>query len=81
MDGLLKPKIDQINLALQTIVSPQNQPILVHCTHGADRTGIVIASYRIKHDLWSVAQATTDMYTFGHSKWLSWWDSVLKDVK
>jgi protein-tyrosine phosphatase len=77
MSGLLKPTADQINQALQAMIKPENQPVLVHCTHGADRTGIVIASYHIKYDQWSVAQATADMYAFGHSKWLAWWDSAL----
>jgi protein tyrosine phosphatase (PTP) superfamily phosphohydrolase (DUF442 family) len=77
MSGLLKPTVDQINQALQAMVKPENQPVLVHCTHGADRTGIIIASYHIKYDQWPVAQATTEMYAFGHSRWLAWWDSVL----
>jgi protein tyrosine/serine phosphatase len=30
---------------------------LVHCTHGQDRTGIVVAFYRVRHDAWTVRDA------------------------
>ncbi|GAB4483649.1 MAG: hypothetical protein OHK006_05390 [Thermodesulfovibrionales bacterium] len=42
-----------------------NQPVFVHCRLGQDRTGIVIAAYRMKVDGWSLADAEAEMQTFG----------------
>lgn len=46
--------------------------VLVHCYHGADRTGIMIAMYRIIYHNWSIEQAKAEMQhgPFGyHSMW------------
>ncbi|MFI5361178.1 MAG: tyrosine-protein phosphatase [Elusimicrobiota bacterium] len=40
------PGQDQIDLALSILSDPAKRPILVHCEHGSDRTGIVVAAYR-----------------------------------
>ena len=44
------------------------KPILVHCLHGADRTGIVIAMYRILFQNWSksdaIAEMTSDLFGY-----------------
>ena len=36
-------------------------PVLVQCKHGADRTGVVIAMYRILYQGWSKEQAIDEM--------------------
>lgn len=58
----LQAKVDQV-VALMS--DPTNQPVYVHCRHGQDRTGIVVAAYRMKHQGWSLADAETDMQAFG----------------
>ena len=80
MHGLKRPTIEQIRLALSTLSDQTNYPMLVHCQKGSDRTGLVVASYHIKHDGWDIEKAKEDMYTFGHSRWLFWWDSVLDHI-
>ncbi len=35
--------------------------VLVHCYHGSDRTGLIIAMYRIVYDNWSIEQAKEEM--------------------
>ncbi len=53
---------DEIVAALKLIKAKQAEgPILVHCQHGADRTGVVIAMYRIIYQGWSKAQAIDEM--------------------
>lgn len=53
----------------------QNQKdgaVLVHCYHGADRTGIVIAFYRMIYQNWSPDDAKAEMLRGGfgyHSVW------------
>ncbi len=41
-------------------------PIYVHCEHGKDRTGLVLALYRVRHDGWSPARAAAEMADLGH---------------
>ena len=53
-------------------MNSENHPIFVHCRHGADRTGMMSALYRIKHDGWSKQEAIDEMVHGGlgfHSIW------------
>jgi protein tyrosine/serine phosphatase len=42
-------------------------PVLVHCLHGADRTGVVMAMYRILYQGWSKEQAIDEMKNGGYN--------------
>jgi protein tyrosine/serine phosphatase len=42
----IKMSIDEIKQSLE-IIKNAPKPILIHCWHGSDRTGVVAASYRI----------------------------------
>lgn len=46
------------------------KPILIHCWHGADRTGVVSAAYRIAVQNWPVEDAVAEMEKpeFGYHK-------------
>lgn len=46
---------------LQISTNPANQPVLLHCKHGADRTGMMTAIYRIVVQNWSKADAIAEM--------------------
>lgn len=48
---------------------PARQPVFVHCAHGADRTGLVVALYRMKYQRWSMTKAYQEMRAKGHN-WL-----------
>jgi protein tyrosine phosphatase (PTP) superfamily phosphohydrolase (DUF442 family) len=55
---------------LQLATEPRNYPILVHCQHGADRTGTMVAVYRIFVQGWSTEQAIAELPRFGfHAIW------------
>jgi protein tyrosine/serine phosphatase len=57
---------DEIVAALKLIKTAQAKgPVLVHCQHGADRTGVVIAMYRIVYQGWSKQQALDEMENGG----------------
>lgn len=58
----LKEKVDRV---VALMAAPANQPVYVHCRHGQDRTGIVIAAFRMKQQGWSLADAEAEMQTFG----------------
>jgi protein tyrosine phosphatase (PTP) superfamily phosphohydrolase (DUF442 family) len=48
-----------------------DKPVLVHCRHGADRTGAVCAAYRVAVEGWTPQAALAEMTggDFGHSVW------------
>jgi len=45
----------------------QAGPVLVHCHHGADRTGAIVALWRILYQDWSRQQALDEMIAGGYS--------------
>ncbi len=75
------PSLSDLDAALAVLSDPARQPVLVHCKHGADRTGLVIAAYRIRFDHWSVAKARTELRSMGHPASLYFWDKVLDAVQ
>lgn len=65
MPNVGRPTGEQIARALEIIDDPANAPVFVHCKRGADRTGVLIAAYRIKHDGWTDEQAITEANRHG----------------
>lgn len=56
----------QIIGALKIVRAAQKKgPVLVHCLHGSDRTGVVIAMYRILYQGWSKDQAIDELKNGG----------------
>lgn len=64
--------ISQAELAaiLDTIISSKG-PLLVHCKHGQDRTGLVVAAYRVSVCGWSKDDAMTEALKFGYRSYLN----------
>jgi protein tyrosine/serine phosphatase len=58
------PTPDQVRSVLSLF---GNQPIFVHCRRGKDRTGTIIACYRIQHDGWSNTRALEEANHYGMS--------------
>jgi tyrosine-protein phosphatase SIW14 len=52
---------------LRVINDPKNQPVYVHCEHGKDRTGLVVALYRVYFQNWLKAKAHDEMLKLGHN--------------
>jgi len=73
------PKDAQIEKILAEINRAENQPVFVHCQRGADRTGTVIAVYRITHDDLTAKQANEEAEKFGFGWWQVWMKDYIKD--
>ena len=72
------PEEKEIIRFLQVVTNPKRTPVLVHCQHGADRTGTMCAVYRVAVQGWSKEDALREMmegdYGF-HGVWsnlISW---------
>ena len=60
------------------LIASAPKPVLVHCWHGSDRTGIVVAAYRIVFQKWSVEDAEKEFRDerFGYHEF--WYENLLK---
>jgi tyrosine-protein phosphatase SIW14 len=70
MQAVGRPKDEQIRKVLGLIESLPG-PVFVHCEHGCDRTGTIIACFRIEHDQWSNERALEEAKRYGLSP-LEW---------
>lgn len=66
MKGFGRPKPEHVEQAL-AIIDSLPSPVFVHCQHGCDRTGTIIACYRIRHEQWSSEQALREAKQYGIS--------------
>jgi tyrosine-protein phosphatase SIW14 len=64
MSGLKKPTFEQMDRALEVLATAE-RPILAHCTHGKDRTGFVIASWRVVVEKRPIAEAVEEARGYG----------------
>ena len=68
--GFGRPTDQQVRDVL-TIIQSSTSPVFIHCRHGCDRTGTIIACYRIQHDRWTTEEALQEAKRYGMSK-LEW---------
>jgi tyrosine-protein phosphatase SIW14 len=68
-NGMLPPSAEKIAAALK-LLETATGPVFIHCHKGSDRTGTIIACYRIVHDGWTQALALDEAESYGMS-WLN----------
>lgn len=69
---------------LAVVTDTNAVPVLVHCQHGADRTGTMCAMYRIMCENWSVDDAIDEMQNGGfgyHPIWINLPRFIRKSAK
>ena len=64
---------DRVLEALRIMADPQNRPLLIHCRQGADRTGAMVALYRVVVQGWSPEKAVLEMNRGGYHHSSLWW--------
>lgn len=65
--GAGRPTEGQISQVM-AIIQASPGPVFVHCQHGCDRTGTIVACYRIQHDGWSSDAALAEARHYGMSR-------------
>jgi len=65
MTGLTPPTREELARILPLLQDSSAGPVFVHCKRGADRTGAVIAVYRIEHDQWENGRALSEAKALG----------------
>ncbi len=64
------PKPEQVARFLEIVRDPTLRPLYVHCLHGVDRTGAMMAVYRMEEQGWSNPEAYAEMQFFeAHKIW------------
>ena len=66
LPGAARPKDRDVARALSMIENSPG-PVFVHCCFGCDRTGTIIACYRIEHDRWTGVEAQKEADHYGMS--------------
>jgi tyrosine-protein phosphatase SIW14 len=67
MKGFSAPKEEQVLKALSVLEDSESWPVFVHCRRGSDRTGTILACYRISHDHWDNQKALGEAKSYGFS--------------
>jgi protein tyrosine phosphatase (PTP) superfamily phosphohydrolase (DUF442 family) len=65
MDGTQMPSVEEVDRALEVVLDASKRPVLVHCAHGEERTGAVIAAYRVVAEGWDPAAAEKEALDLG----------------
>ena len=63
------PKDEVVIDFLKVIGNQTHHPVFVHCFHGADRTGMLCAIYRIAIQKWDKEKAIEEMKKYGFHFW------------
>jgi tyrosine-protein phosphatase SIW14 len=60
------------------IILKSEKPVLVHCKHGSDRTGCVVAAYRMVKSGWTKDEAIKEFLEGGYGYHKGWFPNILK---
>jgi tyrosine-protein phosphatase SIW14 len=65
LDGINAPSFADIDRFIELFTDAENLPMYVHCLHGRERTGFMLAAYRIKIEKWTADEAYKEMLQQG----------------
>ncbi len=74
------PEEEDIVKFLKIVTDPAKTPVLVHCQHGADRTGTMCALYRVIVEKWPQTKAIDEMKCGGFG-FHATWDNLAQWIK
>jgi protein tyrosine/serine phosphatase len=60
-----EPTQEQALFFLETVLNKNNYPVFVHCANGRDRTGEMIAFFRVVVDGWTIKNAYKEARGYG----------------
>lgn len=68
LEPVTRDEDKEIDEVLSFMHDKNNQPVFIHCEHGADRTGLLVALYRVKYEGVNVEVARNEWIKNGHNK-------------
>jgi tyrosine-protein phosphatase SIW14 len=72
--GLGAPSDQQMRRVLALFNDPAAGPVFIHCRRGADRTGTVVACYRVSNDHWKNDAALAEAKQDG----MAWFEKAMQ---
>lgn len=78
--ALLPPDKNRVKATLRLLHQEELKPIYMHCQSGVDRTGFMVAQFRMSQG-WTKADAVREMFSFGMHLWFYWWAFFLSNSK
>lgn len=77
------PANEQVNDAVRALETRENWPVYIHCSHGKDRTGLIVAIYRVRNNNYCKDTAYNEMNFYGANPFLFGPEQVLygDDIK
>ncbi|MGZ3788672.1 MAG: tyrosine-protein phosphatase [Bacteriovorax sp.] len=79
LEEITKEEDKVIDELLEFMHDKNNQPVFIHCEHGADRTGLLVALYRVKYEGADVVAARSEWIKNGHDTLHQLFTGVLDD--
>lgn len=72
------PTQNDIDRAFAVLLDGAQGPVFVHCREGKDRTGMIIACYRISHDGWANMRALAEAKSYAFREIKSAMENYIK---
>ncbi|MFV0389035.1 MAG: fused DSP-PTPase phosphatase/NAD kinase-like protein [Pyrinomonadaceae bacterium] len=79
LSNWFKPKKSEMDEIMTYVNDKENQPVFVHCKRGSDRTGTVIAVYRMQYQGWLPTRTLDEAKKYGIGWWQVWMKDFIKD--
>lgn len=67
-----RPQDTRIRRILEILAAPQNGRVFVHCRTGVDRTGMIVAMYRMTQEGWNSSEALAEAERSGMHRVQFW---------
>jgi protein tyrosine phosphatase (PTP) superfamily phosphohydrolase (DUF442 family) len=74
-----RPQDERMRRILNIIGAPESGLVFVHCKDGVDRTGMVVALHRMKHEGWKTSDAVAEAERSGMRKIQFWMRDYVED--
>ena len=75
-----KIKDEQVVRVMRLLAQKEKGPFLIHCQHGADRTGTMCAMYRILVQGWTKEQALDELQNGGYG-FHAMWKNIIEYIQ
>ena len=74
-----RPQDSRVARILDLIAAPENGRVLVHCKDGVDRTGMIVAVYRMRYEDWTSQNALAEAERNGMRRTQVWMRDYVED--
>lgn len=68
IDARKKQNLDYLKEILSIVEDTTNQPVLIHCLGGKDRTGLIVGMYKLKYTNLTFSQIKKEIIMYGHDQ-------------